>query len=189
MATVIEVPGGTPVEADKRRCSERVDVAVAAPTEPLTTCADVRAASPSPRPKAVPSTERVAARDADGPTMSRSGYVYFIQVREYGPIKIGFTSRDDRRRVHNIQIASPFELVWLAQIVGSVALERELHRQFRADRLRGEWFRPSVALRDFIVANGGSAPQLEPAPLPAPKPFALPYCQRCSIGHEIIEEG
>jgi hypothetical protein len=44
---------------------------------------------------------------------------------------------------------------------GGVERERELHRRFGASRVRGEWFRPTVALRAYVRAvrkrQGGEA--------------------------------
>lgn len=75
----------------------------------------------------------------------RRGGVYFIQAGTSGPIKIG-TARNAIARMEALQISCSEELRLLAFIPGDQIVERALHREFRADRMRGEWFEPSPAL-------------------------------------------
>lgn len=82
--------------------------------------------------------------------------VYFIQLGDNGPIKIG-SARDARKRVASIQCAHPERIRLLAITDGGHPEEGELHRRFAEYRLRGEWFTPAKPLLDFIAA-------LPPAP-------------------------
>ncbi len=76
------------------------------------------------------------------------GHVYFIQDED-GYIKIGF-ALNVHDRLKSLQTGSRQELRLLASIAGSVQSEHDLHRQFSADRERGEWFRPSSDLLEYI---------------------------------------
>lgn len=91
-------------------------------------------------------TETIAVRDR---TRTRS--VYFVQAVDGGPIKIG-AAFDVARRVDGLQVGSPQALHVLAVLPGvGTAFEAELHAQFAAERLQGEWFRPSARLRSYIA--------------------------------------
>jgi len=76
-------------------------------------------------------------------------WVYFIQAKSGGPIKIG-KAANVRRRLKALQSASPEKL----KILGAtrVLSEPEVHRMFWKERIRGEWFEPSPALLRFIDA-------------------------------------
>lgn len=67
-------------------------------------------------------------------------FVYFIQADENGPIKIGFTSDDPKRRLNQLQTGNASTLKLLGAINGSAAREREFHSQLAEFRLQGEWF-------------------------------------------------
>lgn len=71
--------------------------------------------------------------------------VYFVQARDGGAIKIGHTI-DLEQRFRALQTGSPVDLVLLGSVEGDGKLEKELHYDLRADRVRGEWFRPSEAV-------------------------------------------
>lgn len=98
-----------------------------------------------------------------------SGYVYFAQAFGGGPIKIGL-SADPKRRISNLNTASPQRLDLLAVLPGGVWLERCLHGLFQKDRLHGEWFAadaPGLAeLIETVVAPewaGRTHPELHSA--------------------------
>jgi hypothetical protein len=54
------------------------------------------------------------------------------------------------RRLVELQCSSPYPLRIVATIDGTVTLERELHERFVADRMTGEWFRPSRAIQEYL---------------------------------------
>jgi Meiotically up-regulated gene 113 len=78
------------------------------------------------------------------------GFVYFVQGRDGGPIKIGFARKDVYARVWQIQAMCPVELKVLVSIPARNTYERYLHRQFADDRLHGEWFNPSKRILRHI---------------------------------------
>jgi hypothetical protein len=78
------------------------------------------------------------------------GYVYFIEAKGMGLIKIGWTANDVGGRLGDLACASPAELVVLGLREGAMAAERQLHRDFAEHRVRGEWFRDCPAIRDYI---------------------------------------
>ena len=84
-------------------------------------------------------------------------HVYFIQQGRSGPIKIG-RSVDVLARLRALQTGCHEELRILGvSLLGGAPLERRLHRMFAADRLSGEWFRPSQLMYEVIADFGGAA--------------------------------
>lgn len=74
--------------------------------------------------------------------------VYFIGAGDH--IKIGLAFQP-RTRLMELQVGNPLTLRLLAHIRGGVAAERYLHKFFAKDRVRGEWFRTSPLLCEFIA--------------------------------------
>lgn len=87
------------------------------------------------------------------PPRQPKGYVYFIQLGDSGPIKIGH-AKNPIKRLKALQIGSHKQLRLLAVTPGDAATEKELHREFQVLRIGGEWFqaeRPLLAkIRDLI---------------------------------------
>jgi len=80
-------------------------------------------------------------------------FVYFIRIEaptENRPVKVG-RARDVGKRRRDLQCSSPWPLVTLRTIEGSLGLEGALHRFLAVDRMHGEWFRPSARL-DALLA-------------------------------------
>lgn len=82
-------------------------------------------------------------------------FIYFVQVGEKGPIKIGIT-KDIKSRFSSLQVGHPEPLRLLTSLEGPKALERELHNQFHTHRLSGEWFKPAPELLAHIAALNGA---------------------------------
>lgn len=82
-----------------------------------------------------------------GITPDTPGYVYFIGCGEF--IKIGWAT-NPHRRMADLQVANPLELMLLCAVVGTIRDERSCHALFEGDRHRREWFRASPALLDYI---------------------------------------
>jgi hypothetical protein len=80
---------------------------------------------------------------------ARPSWVYFLQADGGGPVKIG-RSANPQARVEELQQGSPVQLRLLAVCRGGHRREAELHRQFAAQRLHGEWFRPGTELLAFV---------------------------------------
>jgi hypothetical protein len=92
---------------------------------------------------------RLADRVLQGKFGKHMSRVYFIGRGEDGPIKIGIAHDPEKRRI-DLQVAVPEELYILAAFRGDIAVERMLHAIFEPDHIRGEWFRRSPALVEFI---------------------------------------
>ncbi len=73
--------------------------------------------------------------------------VYFMYSA--GLVKIGYTA-DIMRRWDELQIRSAVHVELLVTLDGGPALELDLHRIFKPDRTRGEWFRISDTMRGFF---------------------------------------
>lgn len=73
--------------------------------------------------------------------------VYFMWSA--GKIKIGYTA-DILRRWDELQIRSAVHVELLLTLEGGPDLELDLHRIFKPDRLRGEWFRISDTMLGFF---------------------------------------
>lgn len=88
-----------------------------------------------------------------------TGFIYFAQCGDDGPIKIGYSS-DPTLRAGTLQTAHHEELRLLCTLPGDTEDEARLHRRFKRSRIRGEWFRPSPSLVQFVrermVSNGRS---------------------------------
>lgn len=70
--------------------------------------------------------------------------VYFIQAKCGGAVKIGLTSNLDER-LKALQASSPV-LLRVVRVIKNASLEteRNLHNQFNAHRLHGEWFSEEI---------------------------------------------
>jgi T5orf172 domain len=81
------------------------------------------------------------------------GKIYFVQVEDWGPIKIGWTE-DLKRRMGELKHNSPFRMRLLACLEEKKLKEDELHKKFSAARIVGkrEWFWPIQDLVDYIAA-------------------------------------
>lgn len=79
--------------------------------------------------------------------------IYFIRSGKTGPIKIGFVAegRSLFSRKRSLQCGNPEELYTLGVLHGyGRAMEKALHKLFRAYSIRGEWFEANGLLIEFI---------------------------------------
>lgn len=90
----------------------------------------------------------LAYRDA---TSFPEGLVYILGTSSLEYVKIGRTSGDVRRRVGQLQSASPDALRLMFVLRSGASLERDLHARFAKERVSGEWFRVEGDLGAFIV--------------------------------------
>lgn len=95
-----------------------------------------------------------------------NGIIYFVHAVDVGLIKIGFT-RDLNTRLRDLRVTSPAALTLVAYELGAPDRERELHRAFAGDRVRGEWFRLTDRIRAEIERL--RLDFTEPADVQAPK--------------------
>lgn len=90
------------------------------------------------------------------PTRPKKGVVYFIGMEgDSSAVKIGFAS-EIKGRLSSLQTSSHHKLKVLATINGTAKFEKELHRKFAADHIRGEWFRRSEVIEAFITSSSAS---------------------------------
>ena len=83
------------------------------------------------------------------PTMS----IYFIQCGTNGPIKIGYTNKDVKERVAQLQTACPYELKLLWVTDGDQESEQFIHERLKHENIRGEWFRPGKDIIEEIESS------------------------------------
>ncbi len=85
--------------------------------------------------------------EPSGPPLPGQSVVYFICSGDL--IKIGTTTCLPER-LQAIQTSSPDAPEILLVVPGGLTEEKQVHALFREDRVRGEWFRPSQRLIQFI---------------------------------------
>lgn len=84
-------------------------------------------------------------------------YTYIVQAQGSGHLKIG-TTRDVRSRLPVLQNAASDELRIVAILDGQIYTEGGLHRRFRQQRIRGEWYRPAKRLLTAVAQMEGAQP-------------------------------
>jgi hypothetical protein len=92
-------------------------------------------------------------------------YVYFISSSD-GYVKIG-SSTNPEARLKNLQTATHHLLQLVHVIPGNENIEKYLHRLFVSDHVRGEWFKFSEVIMDFIKFNFVSNKKEVPSSLEA----------------------
>ena len=75
-------------------------------------------------------------------------YVYFLQITEKGPIKIGLT-RNVQRRLKQAQTFNYEKVKLLGYIEGSQSLETKLIHRYAEYQIRGEWFSYNLDLNNL----------------------------------------
>lgn len=85
---------------------------------------------------------------SEAPSPKR-GYVYFIEARTAGLVKIGYAS-NPVDRMKSIQGMSPVKVSLVGFMEGDMQDERDLHRRFAEYRSHGEWFRFEGDVYDYI---------------------------------------
>lgn len=76
--------------------------------------------------------------------------VYFIGTEDKKYVKIGYCNRDPQGRVSTLQIGCPLEIKLIGTMSGNMADEVNLHRKFLPYHIRGEWFKLSDEIKQFI---------------------------------------
>ncbi|MBW2003075.1 MAG: GIY-YIG nuclease family protein [Deltaproteobacteria bacterium] len=79
--------------------------------------------------------------------------IYFIRSGKKGAIKIGYSKNNIKDRMGELQVGSPELLTLIGVMEGNINKEKELHRKFKKYLIRGEWFRPSAEIKNFIFEN------------------------------------
>ena len=78
-----------------------------------------------------------------------TGWIYFIEYHEFGPVKIGYATNIDKRLI-GLQTACPYELKVLLGIPGGYECETALHMHFYDERMHGEWFSQTRKIKRLI---------------------------------------
>jgi hypothetical protein len=91
--------------------------------------------------------EKAERKERNEAAKSDDGFVYFIEAGDF--IKIGYTRSPVARGI-KMTTDSPFELKLLHLEDGTFKREKVIHRHFAAIRVRGEWFRKTPELLEFI---------------------------------------
>lgn len=77
--------------------------------------------------------------------------VYFAEQVGGSLVKIGYTAGCPKRRVQSLQTGSPVKIRLAGTIPAeSPELEKQIHQQFAAQRVKGEWFRRSKELMAML---------------------------------------
>jgi hypothetical protein len=89
-----------------------------------------------------------AAERSVAAARAAKGDLYFIRCGN--AVKIGHTA-NIVQRLANMQVNTPHELDCLLLLKGQGHEERQWHERFRADQIRGEWFRWTVELERAVL--------------------------------------
>lgn len=76
--------------------------------------------------------------------------IYFVKANDR--IKIGYADNPSSR-ISSLQTSNPYTLEVLLIIDGDYTLEHKLHLKFSDDRVSGEWFHFSKAIKEYIYNN------------------------------------
>ena len=96
---------------------------------------------------------RIDEQEASSKPLFEEGLpvVYAVRAGPRGPIKLGRTN-DLPRRVSELQVGCPDELVVLLSIPADPEDESWLLQRFASARRRGEWFEPTEELLSWVEA-------------------------------------
>lgn len=94
----------------------------------------------------------MSRRQAARAGRDREGWIYLIACRDPLSVKIGFTTKDPRARLKQLQTGSPTTLVLMGWYPGTENDERDLHSKLSAFRLTGEWFRVDERSNELLRA-------------------------------------
>jgi hypothetical protein len=75
--------------------------------------------------------------------------VYIVRPGARNIVKIGHTG-NIHKRIKEMQISSPERILLIATIEGGEREERQIHTRLRSERIRGEWFKLSKPVREFL---------------------------------------
>ena len=103
--------------------------------------------------------------------------IYFIQIEESGPIKVGYTfERTAIGRLGGLQVACPWRLILRGVIEGDETEELKILTYLAAHRMRGEWFEPHPFVIETIQGLIGKWDAPEGS-------SAMPSCNVSSLPH------
>lgn len=91
--------------------------------------------APGTRADACPTRGYASPRGSTAP-----GYVYVATYPGAGAFKVGFSADHPSRRVHDLSTSSPEPMQLVDYVVGTKALEAEIHRALTKHHRHREWF-------------------------------------------------
>lgn len=95
--------------------------------------------------------------------------IYMIRAGDDGPIKIGFTASNIKKRLSGLQTSHSQRLSIFRLFEGDKADEKRLHTMFADLRRAGEWFNFSRAMLGDVGLVEISLPSQEVVAPPAPE--------------------
>ena len=87
--------------------------------------------------------------------------IYFIKCGDF--VKIGYSS-NVTKRMNVLQTASPRKLYLLSSFYGTRKDEKQIHRKFKKERQRGEWFNLTNEIREYATKYNGCNKQIQSSP-------------------------
>jgi hypothetical protein len=100
--------------------------------------------------------------------------IYFVRAGTDGPVKIGWSSTNTKRRHGALQTSHYVDLIILREVVGDKEDEKAFHRYFADKRIKNEWFAYDERMLSVRVEDARRL--LEPAPNANMKPLpSLPF--------------
>lgn len=87
-------------------------------------------------------------------SLVKSGYVYFIKIKDTSKFKIG-VSTNPKRRLSDISSVIPFDLEILAVnfIKEPYEFEQSIIDKFKGDLIRNEWFDLNISQAKYIMIS------------------------------------
>jgi hypothetical protein len=82
-------------------------------------------------------------------TGTKKGHIYFIGLENSDLVKIGFAT-NLANRLETLQTGNPEKMHFEESFLSYREAEKLLHRRFKADHVRGEWFRLSNDIEELI---------------------------------------
>lgn len=76
--------------------------------------------------------------------------IYFIGNKQENIVKIGYTQNSIQQRFNTIQANSPYKMEVFGIVEGMKNIEKYIHNKFNFLHIRGEWFRISQELLQWI---------------------------------------
>jgi len=113
---------------------------------------------------------RRAPKVKGGRRIGMPGWLYVVRMENTPWFKIGVAVKDVDRRLSYVQQGLPqdIQVVGVAQAKDAYALERKLHREFEARRVRREWFALEEAdiqrVHEILDAENGHPLKPHPSP-------------------------
>jgi hypothetical protein len=79
--------------------------------------------------------------------------IYFMRIGNDGPIKIGFTHGNPRKRMAELQAGCPWEINLIGTIPGTKLNEKWLHEKFSPFKIRNEWFEGAISSEVGVILD------------------------------------